>query len=691
MSWMLNNMFESKARPKTSWIKQSFMLPVNSLSMEMDRIYRTYTTADAKFVDTTIGGTWEINPLPQYTRFADVPRSPSSVSYAGTNFTGNQKHKMTALAGGLGRAYSEIYHDNARRVHFRAGVAKFNTLTRYFGNFFSAKQANAARTARFDRGFLAAVAGGATSLLTLPLQPVVFIGKVLNYWTGTPSTKYYYLKPAMEMYWMSMGNIVNGIWAAMNTSDLSFVSERAPLLGEDDVANYTGLSEWDQLRAIMPDVFGPMGYIDVNAISTKAERLRMRFQEKIDERLKGLQGQELERFLLDLGNRDPSRRPQILDPSDGKRPETFAEYLTAYNNTEFGGNEPGNVLMFEQGKDEDSGDAAAAYEAEVRAGHYTAKMRDASEWITYRVEDIGSVTESFSNTTKESGIAGTINSMSASSRDKRFNLADGNVGPILGGIVQTITDIVSSVTDSLSIDGIAALAGSAFADIPDQWDDSSASINDMSFTIQLRAPYNNPVSKLQNIIIPLSGLLALTLPLSTGQQSFTSPFLIECISPGQGHIRLGIVESLNITRAVGDVKWAGEMGYMGVDVTINIKDLSNVVHMPIGITGGIMGKAAVAGTNLLAGGDAAGAVANQLAAWSEETYNSDSLFNDYLGTLASLRFEDMFHKTAMWSINRRRTALSYMRTASDTWIPSINTKGFTADAIRAFTERTGRE
>jgi hypothetical protein len=471
------------------------------------------------------------------------------------------------------------------------------------------------------------------------------------------------------------------------------VSQRSPILAEDEINAFSGVNEWGILREVMPEVFGPNGYIDVQAICTRSERIRIKFQEKLKQHLDGKTGEDIERFfLMQLGNKNFSKRPMIVTRADGNRPETFEDYLNAYANTSWGSvTDVKETGMHEEPAGDDTiWDSAIKAEDVAMGDHYAGMLRDAAEWITYRVEDIGSVSESFSNSTKESGIAGTINSMSASARDKRFNVMDGNITGWIGSLYDGIKGILTEAADSLSISGIAALGGSAFVDIPEQWDDSSASINDMSFTIQLRAPYNNPVSKLQNVIIPLAGLLGLALPLSTGQQSYTSPFLVEVISPGQGHIRLGIVESLSITRAVGDVKWASDMSYMGVDVTINIKDLSSVVHMPIGIVGGGIVKGAVTVANLVNAKAAAAAIADVGAAFSEETYNFDNLYNDYLGTLASLSFEDLFHKTAMWQINRKRTALQYMRNASDTWLSMVRSDSTLHQIVRAFHPRGGR-
>ena len=52
-------------------------------------------------------------------------------------------------------------------------------------------------------------------------------------------------------------------------------------------------------------------------------------------------------------------------------------------------------------------------------------------------------------------------------------------------------------------------------------------------------------------MVPLSMLLAGALPKSTGKHSYDAPFLVEIYDKGKAQTRLGIIDSISITRGVG--------------------------------------------------------------------------------------------------------------------------------------------
>jgi hypothetical protein len=106
-----------------------------------------------------------------------------------------------------------------------------------------------------------------------------------------------------------------------------------------------------------------------------------------------------------------------------------------------------------------------------------AELDDASNYVSFRVNYTGPVSESFSNSTGASEIQQKINSMSSSARTMNFNFAGGNVsdgavGKIIGGVANAAKDFFTGMADALQISGLAALGGAAFVDIPEHWQQS---------------------------------------------------------------------------------------------------------------------------------------------------------------------------------------------------------------------------
>lgn len=211
-----------------------------------------------------------------------------------------------------------------------------------------------------------------------------------------------------------------------------------------------------------------------------------------------------------------------------------------------------------------------------------AEARDGAQWIVFRVDGRGSVSETFSNSTSVPEISQTVNGFSATARTIDFSTSGGKTGiDLVDASLQGVKDFVSGGISALHMTGLLAVAGGSVVDFPEKWDSSQAQFGSQSYTIRLGGPYGNVFSLFQDIAIPLCFLLAGALPLSTGKQSYVSPFLVEAYCPGHQVTRLGVVESLSITRGVGNMPWRPDGKAMAVDVTFTIRDLSTIVHMPI--------------------------------------------------------------------------------------------------------------
>lgn len=211
----------------------------------------------------------------------------------------------------------------------------------------------------------------------------------------------------------------------------------------------------------------------------------------------------------------------------------------------------------------------------------------ATQYIGFRIEKTTSSSESFSNSTKASSIAETVNSQIKSAREKSIMLemneakqtaaeADtfsiSNIADFIKGAVTSLTSWVGagSVT--------SALTTSAYIDIPDEYSDSSYN-KSFSISLQLRSPYGDIVSIYQSIIVPMFMILAGALPRAAGEHSYQSPFLLRAYCAGRFSIPLGIIESVSVTRGSSDFGWTYQNLPTCVDITISIKDLSSMMYM----------------------------------------------------------------------------------------------------------------
>ena len=121
-------------------------------------------------------------------------------------------------------------------------------------------------------------------------------------------------------------------------------------------------------------------------------------------------------------------------------------------------------------------------------------------------------------------------------------------------------------------------------------------------------------------------LLAGALPLATGNSSYRSPFLCEVYSRGMAQIRLGMIDSLSITRGVGTLGWNKDRKPLGIDVSFSVVDMSSIMYVPI-----------AAGFSPLDILDGAKSFAAKLFA-------EDSTYHDYLAVVSSMTLSSQIYQ-----------------------------------------------
>lgn len=258
----------------SEWIRQGLLLPEGAIE-EDDMYYRTFTSAYYKFTDTTLGGNFAMNAPPQYCHHGD----PILRRYVN-------------IGEGMGHFYSENMDDQAVLLHMRFGTPIFNSLSSFFSNFYSSDDSRLVRTGRGQSiGTLIGKALGWA--FSVRFVPYIMTFSALRWFSGTVSTKFYYLKPGMGMYWKYVNDFANTIatnldmaaqpadaWLKLaTTADLNGTQASASDPGTSGLeaaakaAFELGSRERQAYDAMIPEVYRSAGLtgIDVYAVASRAQ------------------------------------------------------------------------------------------------------------------------------------------------------------------------------------------------------------------------------------------------------------------------------------------------------------------------------------------------------------------------------------------------------------------------------------
>lgn len=642
------------------WVKHAFSVNDMELIEPVDIINRYWSSASAKFTDTRLGANIGINCRPQFTRYADLRVKG--------RLAGRNDVTLGATKGnfGLGRYYSEAIDDPSQTIYMRFGVPQFNSLTNFLSRAFDSEQTVLARTGRAPSIFydIAKGAGTLAAVVAFPaISLTIIFGKVINSFFTRPTSKFYTLKPTMHLYWSAVNLLANTLAINMGILPKIMGSDDSQKIGQPFKLDQEYLSA---IHQIMPDVFSNQNYFDIYALANKAQRLANQlFVNDFDELEKGTATSYTGYVKKDLtGN------------------GTHSTYVSDKNSNASISARINNMLMFGYYKSEDSKDRA---EVDPRidpnsekgdekkdtswfqdfVNHLDSEFRDGSEYAVFKVEHTGSVSESFSNSTAESDLSQKMNSVSSQFRQARFSLADGNiiggVGEVLGDVLGGVKDVVMGALDGATFgfsNLIAGLAGSGYMDIPNNWQSSSASLPRSSYTMKLISPYGNPISRMQNIIIPLSMILAGVLPLSTGKQSYTSPFLCQLFDRGRCQKRLAIIESVNITRGTSSLPFDLKGSALAIDITFTVVDLSSIMHMPLS-TGKLL--------------------------QTDMTLDEDNILSDYLAVLAGQDIYTQIYPLAKAKLNVAKRIMQVNKLTSPAYWSSLFHESSTSGMMQYLT------
>ena len=564
------------------YLQQAFMLSgVNINDGLKDR--RKFQKSRNKFTDTTPGGNFWINPPPQWSPTCDI-RS--------TRFFNDQ-------FGGMGGDYSNAIDDNADVVYFRMGVPEFNGLFSFLTNMFDPTAAYLARTGRAP-GWLFTIAEGISSIIHWPIQAISVTYTTLTWLQGIPKTKFYYSKNAMPLYWKSCNNMLNQILVNMGMIPPAFRTyHQTAKEATYDFDMYTD-AQRKQMANMLPGLWKADGSVDLYYLANRANRKYIRWQKALNQKVESasvVNRTSAVQAIYEHGN-------NWKDPAGDSSDSNIKTYLQSYFDTGLGqgtfdkspGVEPtGGYTVDKDGDTGVTAPTATGDQASVTSietpltyassvlTHLESELRDGGSFIGFKVNHNGSLSESFSNSFGENKLAGFLNGTSSATQEAKFSVAGGKTGiaPI-DAVIGGVTDVLQGYAAGTGLSGLVNIfLGQGFVEIPKHWIGSDASLPRETYTVNLRSPYGNPVSRIQNLIIPLVCLLNMALAHAAGPQAHTSPFLVEAYAKGRSQIRLGMIDSMTITRGVGNVGWTQSKEALGIDVSWSVADLSPMFAIPI--------------------------------------------------------------------------------------------------------------
>ena len=215
-------------------------------------------------------------------------------------------------------------------------------------------------------------------------------------------------------------------------------------------------------------------------------------------------------------------------------------------------------------------------------------------YIPFLCQSNISISETFSNSTKEHPIMGSINSLSEQSSDAKgiggaqeiINQAQN----IMGGadfmtkmsemankaLKRGAGELVSNVSEMGAI-----MNGDGKLLVPEIWASSSYS-RSYSVDFKFWSPTGDIVSIFENVYIPYLLLMVLAMPLQTGYHSYVSPFAVKVFSKGLFSVDFGMIESLTITRGDGANDRTRTNFPRSIKVSVSVKDLSPTLMLSLG-------------------------------------------------------------------------------------------------------------
>ncbi len=662
------------------WVKSTFIITDRDLSTGVETSYEKWikknrysSSASHKFSCTSPGMSLGVNPKPQYTRYCDIrnkgrlPNRPDVTTSTVSSPTGL----------GMGDYYSMAIDDNQQRVFFRFGVPSYMFLPIWIAKAFDINKTVLQGRGTITTTFIQMV-DVASKFFVLFSNPILslsmFAVKAL-----VANSRFYSLKPTMYIYWATVESTLNALVARRTM--LPYILKDYTYKLDNTVGNEERISAAfvNNIASYIPDIVNPeTGRISVFGIALRAQAA---FNSIKIEELKNREANIRSGAFTNLDNGGNVQEDKLLQVTSNL-PETnttnpkagIISYLfkkahsilmdnnedenvsgldenTATTKSVIGYNE---IYLDENGKPlsisldpsdpNDSVDSRIAANVEkkktklAKYGEYVlAELTEGTAFAVFDVENTGSVSESFSSSFGANPIESTFNSLSAKARNLGSLLSGIGDIPIVGDAMKLAADagavIASNATYGFA-NPLLALAYGVNVSMPKVWEASSASLPSSTYKMKLISPYGNAYSQLFSLYLPLSMILAASLPRSTGSSTYTSPFFCQSFDKGRNNCSLGMISQATITRGTSNLAFSRAGHPNAIDVDFTLTSLDEIVAMDV---------------------TANGVLTNALKALDPDL--SDTPFTSYMNTIAAV---DVYTQAFKVPMLRLKLAERYM-------------------------------
>lgn len=613
---------------------------------------RYWTTAKNKFVDTRFGGSIGVNARPSFTPYADI-RHPGLVK-------GRKDVTVDSINNtGMGSYYSRAMDDNSQRIYMRAGVPQFNSITSFFTNAFNGKMIDLAKTGRASGIMYAAgnIAGNLAVVTAFPALAGSIIGfRALESFFAKPRSKFYTLKPEMHLYWSSVQSLVTSIAVNMG------IYPRQPSTGPENAKKgYPPVfdsSVLEKLSLLNENMFNKTtGAIDVFSMANKAQAMHNKLTKALeDDESRYNTNAVFSIDSLDRQTESTSLRSYI---------SSFQRELTSYFSFGIGSSstdkEHSGKTEMDPSIDPKTGNKLSDSTGSGFSDFFKAEYEQGSQFAVFNVDNTGSVSETFGNSSVEADISRKLNDISSQVREAKFSFAEGNLAggglaSMVGGVLGAVGDVASGALDAVTLglwSNLRGLAGNGFLDIPKHWQSSTAQMNSSTYTMSLVSDSGHPIALLQNIYIPLCMVLGFGLPRSMGNQAYGSPFIVQLFDRGRSQIQIGLVKSISIQRGITNLPFTRRGRALSMEVSFQVEDLSSICHMPVA-TGSMFG--------------------------AETALDEDNILMDYLAVLAGQDLYSQLYYVPKAKLNAIKKVQSLSKLTSGAyWASLIHSETTTGD------------
>lgn len=212
-----------------------------------------------------------------------------------------------------------------------------------------------------------------------------------------------------------------------------------------------------------------------------------------------------------------------------------------------------------------------------------------NNWLRFYVDANSSFSESATNSSSSSILESYTEKLEgiAKELDTISGMAGTDVQQIAGSAASSLDQFIQDNASSgpfgtilkrLSGNTSQIISGGNFL-IPEIWSDSEYDKN-YSFTISLSTPYGCTESWYLNIGVPLCHILGICLPQQLTANTYKSPYLVKCYSPGWFNCNYGIINSVSIDKG-NDNSWTVGGLPNEIKISLSVKDLYSKLSLPV--------------------------------------------------------------------------------------------------------------